>query len=69
MVEDEEYIKDLYDSLYDLIECCVESKRNIKDMDDWEVVHDLEFRLELAFETLKRYLAKKEIEDETGSQD
>lgn len=68
-MEDEEYVKDLYDSLYDLIGRCVESKRNIKDMDDWEVVHDLEFRLELAFETLRRYLAKKEIDYEAGSQD
>ena len=61
---DEEYLKDLCGNLHDLIECCMESKERIQDMDNWEVVHDLEFQLELAFETLRRYLAKMEIEDE-----
>lgn len=60
---DEEYLKDLCGNLHDLIVCCIESKRNIKDMDNWEVVHDLEFQLELAFESLRRYLDKMEIEE------
>lgn len=45
---DEEYLKDLCGNLHDLIECCMESKEKIQDMDNWEVVHDLEFQLELA---------------------
>lgn len=60
---DEEYLKDLYDNLHDLIECCMESKEKIQDMDNWEVVHDLEFQLELAFESLRRYLDKMEVEE------
>lgn len=60
---DEEYLKDLCGNLHDLIEYCMESKEKIRDMDNWEVVHDLEFQLELAFETLRRYLAKMEIEE------
>lgn len=60
---DEEYLKDLCGNLHDLIEYCMESKEKIQDMDNWEVVHDLEFQLELAFESLKRYLAKMEIEE------
>ena len=63
LTTDEEYLKDLYGNLHDLIECCMESKQNIKDIDNWEVVHDIEFQLELAFESLRRYLAKMEIEE------
>lgn len=61
---DEEYLNDLYDGLYDLIACCMESKEKIEDMDNWEVVHDLEFQLELAFESLKRYMTKMKMEIE-----
>lgn len=60
---DEEYLKDLYGNLHDLIEYCMESKEKIQDMDNWEVVHDLEFQLELAFESLRRYLDKMELEE------
>ena len=60
---DEEYLKDLYGNLQDLVECCMECKEYMQDMDNWEVVHDLEFQLELAFEALRRYLAKMEIEE------
>lgn len=60
---DEEYLKDLCGNLHDLIEYCMESKEKIQDMDNWEVIHDLEFQLELAFESLRRYLAKMEIEE------
>ena len=60
---DEEYLKDLRGNLHDLIECCMESREKIQDMNNWEVVHDLEFQLELAFETLRRYLAKMGIEE------
>lgn len=63
LTTDEEYLKDLQGNLHDLIECCMESKEKIQDMDNWEVVHDLEFQLELAFETLRRYLDKMEIEE------
>ena len=61
---DEEYLKDLCGNLHDLIEYCMESKEKIQDMDNWEVVHDLEFQLELAFESLKRYMTKMEMEIE-----
>ena len=61
---DEEYLKDLCGNLHDLIECCMESKEKIQDMDNWEVVHDLEFQLGLSFEKLRRYLAKMEMEIE-----
>jgi len=47
---DEEQLKDLCDSLHDVIECCMETKENIKDLDNWEVVHSLEFQLRLSFE-------------------
>ena len=60
---DEEYLKDLYGNLHDLVECCMECKEYIKDMDNCQVVHDLEFQLELAFEKLRRYLDKMEIEE------
>lgn len=53
---DEEYLKDLYDNLHDLIEYCMESKENIQDLDNWQAVHDLEFQLGLAAEKLRRYL-------------
>lgn len=62
LTTDEEYLKNLYGNLHDLIECCMESKEKIEDMDNWEVVHDLEFQLELAFESLKRYMTKMEME-------
>ena len=60
---DEEYLKDLYGNLHDLVECCMECKEYIKDMDNWQVVHDLEFQLGLASEKLRRYLTKIGIEE------
>lgn len=57
---DEEYLKDLYDNLQDVTEHCMISKEKMHDMDNWEIVHDLEFQLELALETLRRYLNKME---------
>ena len=60
---DEEQLKDLYDSLHDVIECCMETKENIEDLDNWEVVHSLEFQLHLSFEKLRRYLTKIGIEE------
>lgn len=60
---DEEYLKDLYGSLHDLIECCMECKEYMQDLDNWQVVHDLEFQLGLSFEKLRRYLAKIGIEE------
>ena len=60
---DEEYLKDLYGNLHDLVECCMESKEKIQDLDNWQVVHDLEFQLSLSFEKLRRYLAKMGIEE------
>ena len=60
---DEEQLKDLYDNLHDVIECCMETKENIKDLDNWEVVHSLEFQLRLSFEKLRRYLDKMGIEE------
>lgn len=60
---DEEYLKDLYGNLHDLVECCMECKENIQELDNWQVVHDLEFQLGLAAEKLRRYLAKIGIEE------
>lgn len=60
---DEEYLKDLCGNLHDLIECCMESKEKIQDMDNWQTVHDLEFQLGLAAEKLRRYLTKIGIEE------
>jgi hypothetical protein len=60
---DEEYLKDLCGNLQDLVECCMECKEYIKDMDNWQVVHDLEFQLRLAAEKLRRYLTKIGIEE------
>jgi hypothetical protein len=60
---DEEYLKDLYGGLHDLIEYCMECKENIQDMDNWQAVHGLEFQLGLAAEKLRRYLAKMGIEE------
>ena len=60
---DEQHLKDLYDDLRDLIAECMESKRNIDDIDNWKIAHDLEFQLELAFEKLRRYLVKIEVEE------
>ena len=60
---DEEQLKDLYGNLHDLIECCMECKENMQDLDNWQTVHDLEFQLGLSFEKLRRYLAKIGIEE------
>lgn len=60
---DEEYLKDLYGNLHDLIECCMECKENIQELDNWQAVHDLEFQLGLAAEKLRRYLTKIGIEE------
>lgn len=60
---DEEYLKDLYGNLQDLVECCMECKEYIKDLDNWQAVHDLEFQLGLAAEKLRRYLTKIGIEE------
>ena len=62
-VTDEEYLKDLYGNLHDLIEYCMESKENIQELDNWQAVHDLEFQLGLAAEKLRRYLTKIGIEE------
>ena len=59
---DEEILKDLYGNLGDLIDCCMTSKELIKDMDNWETVHELEFQLELTRELLSRYLKDIEID-------
>lgn len=60
---DEEYLKDLYGNLHDLIEYCMECKENMQDLDNWQAVHDLEFQLGLAAEKLRRYLTKIGIEE------
>lgn len=60
---DEEYLKDLYGNLHDLVECCMECKEYMQDMDNWRAVYDLEFQLGLAAEKLRRYLTKIGIEE------
>ena len=59
---DEEILKDLYGNLEDLIDSCMVNKELIKDMDNWEVVHDLEFQLKISREILSRYLKDNEID-------
>ena len=54
---DEEYLKDLYGNLHDLVECCMECKENMQDLDNWQAVHDLEFQLGLAAEKTKKVLS------------
>ena len=60
---DEEYLKDLYGNLHDVIEYCMGCKENMQDLDNWQAVHDLEFQLGLAAEKLRRYLTKIGIEE------
>lgn len=59
---DEEILKDLYGNLEDLIDSCMVNKELIKDMDNWEVVHDLEFQLKISQEILSRYLKDIEVD-------
>ena len=61
---DEEILKDLYGNLEDLIDSCMVDKELIKNMDNWEVVHDLEFQLKISRELLSRYLKDIEIDVE-----
>lgn len=56
LTTDEEYLENIYGNLHDLVEYCKKAKRNIEDMDNFEIIHDLEFQLEFAFETLNRKL-------------
>ena len=60
LTTDKEYLNGLYDGLYDLIEFCLEAKGAIKDIENWKVVHNLEFQLCLSFEILKRYVDKED---------
>ena len=55
---DTEYLADLRNNLHDLVESCRESKDYIKDMGNWELVHDLEFQLDLAAEKLTRRITE-----------
>lgn len=57
---DKEYLENIYDNLHDLVAYCIRVKSKIEDMDNFEIVHDLEFQLEFAFETLRRKLNKEE---------
>ena len=56
LTTDKEYLENIYDNLHNLVEYCKKAKRNIENMDNFEIVHDLEFQLEFAFETLSRKL-------------
>ena len=56
LTTDKEYLENIHDNLHNLVEYCKKAKRNIEDMDNFEIVHDLEFQLEFAFETLNRKL-------------
>ena len=55
---DTEYLADLHNKLQDLVESCKESKDYIKDMGNWETVHNLEFQLDLAAEKLTRRISE-----------
>lgn len=56
VLTDTERLADLYEQIHDLIEICVGTKDDMKDLDNWAAVHDLEFQLELTAEGLRRYL-------------
>lgn len=56
VMTDKEYLENICDNLHNLVEYCKKAKRSIEDMDNFEIVHDLEFQLEFAFETLNRKL-------------
>lgn len=56
LTTDKEYLENIYSNLHNLVEYCKKAKRNIEDMDNFEIVHDLEFQLEFAFEALNRKL-------------
>lgn len=60
LTTDKEYLENIYDNLHNLVEYCKKAKRSIEDMDNFEIVHDLEFQLEFAFETLNRKLNKEQ---------
>lgn len=55
---DTEYLADLRNNLQDLVELCRENKDYIKDIHNWEIVHDLEFQLDLATEKLTRRISE-----------
>lgn len=40
---DKEYLENIYDNLYDLVAYCIRVRSNIEDMDNFEIVHDLDF--------------------------
>ena len=63
LTTDKEYLENIYDNLHNLVEYCKKAKRSIENMDSFEIVHDLEFQLEFAFETLRRKLNKMETEE------
>ena len=58
LAADTEYLADLRNKLQDLVELCRENKDYIKDMGNWEIVHNLEFQLDLAAEKLSRHISE-----------
>ena len=58
ITDDTEYLADLRNKLQDLVELCRENKDYIKDMGNWEIVHNLEFQLDLAAEKLTRRITE-----------
>jgi len=57
---DKGYLENIYNNLHNLVEYCKKAKRSIEDMDNFEIVHDLEFQLEFAFKILNRKLNKEQ---------
>jgi hypothetical protein len=57
---DKGYLENIYNNLHNLVEYCKKAKRSIEDMDNFEIVHDLEFQLEFAFKVLNRKLNKEQ---------
>jgi hypothetical protein len=60
LTTDKEYLENIYNNLHNLVEYCKKVKRSIEDMDNFEIVHDLEFQLEFAFKILNRKLNKEQ---------
>lgn len=55
--EDLEICNNIKKKLIDIDEYCQTFKSEIKDIDIWEIVHDVHFQVELVLERLKKELS------------
>ena len=64
MEKDLEICNVILDKLYTLQSCCKNDKEKIKDMEIWEIVHDVHFQIEMIAERLKRDIEKFSEDEE-----